>query len=232
MKVKVALLCLTLCNPMDCSLYTRLLSPWNYPGKNTGVGCHFLLGIFLTQGSNLRLLHWQVDSLLLSHLGRLQPNVVVQGTRLPGLCLDHPQMLVCAFSLDRSVQLWRWLSWNANIHSFGIFPPSWAGSCFQSFTGCWNTNILPNNFSFAKSTSGGKVSVSSLHLSIYVINIYGRWHELRTVHRKTLQKEIQSLGRTQTCKQKIKPLKCWSFKFNEPSLYREQKRPEAARTPF
>ena len=27
---------------------TRLLCPWNSPGKNTGVGCHFLLqGIFL-----------------------------------------------------------------------------------------------------------------------------------------------------------------------------------------
>ena len=32
----------------------RLLCPWNSPGKNTGVCCHFLLqGIFLTQGSNL-----------------------------------------------------------------------------------------------------------------------------------------------------------------------------------
>ena len=30
------------------------LCPWNSPGKNTGVGCHFLLqGIFLSQGSNL-----------------------------------------------------------------------------------------------------------------------------------------------------------------------------------
>ena len=29
---------------------TRLLYPWNSPGKNTGVGCHSLLqGIFLTQ---------------------------------------------------------------------------------------------------------------------------------------------------------------------------------------
>ena len=27
--------------------------PWNFPGKNTGVGCHFhLQGIFLTQGLN------------------------------------------------------------------------------------------------------------------------------------------------------------------------------------
>ena len=32
---------------------SRLLCPWHFPGKNTGVGCHFLLqGIFLTQGSN------------------------------------------------------------------------------------------------------------------------------------------------------------------------------------
>ena len=36
---------------------TRLLSPWNSPGKNTGVGCHFFLHrVFLTQGSNPGLL--------------------------------------------------------------------------------------------------------------------------------------------------------------------------------
>ena len=32
---------------------TRILCPWDFPGKNTGVGCHFLLQeIFLTQGLN------------------------------------------------------------------------------------------------------------------------------------------------------------------------------------
>ena len=37
---------------------------------NTGVVCHFLLqGIFPMQGSSLCLLHWQMDSLPLSHLG-------------------------------------------------------------------------------------------------------------------------------------------------------------------
>ena len=42
----------------------------DFLGKNTGVGCHFLLqGIFLTQGLNPYLLHWQVDSLPLSHQG-------------------------------------------------------------------------------------------------------------------------------------------------------------------
>ena len=49
---------------------TRFLCPWNFPGKNTGVSCHFLLqGIFPTQRSNPRLsclLCWQVDSLPLA----------------------------------------------------------------------------------------------------------------------------------------------------------------------
>ena len=44
------------------------LAPGNSPGKNIGVGCHFLLqGIFKTQGLNLCLLHWQADSLTLNH---------------------------------------------------------------------------------------------------------------------------------------------------------------------
>ena len=52
---------------------TRFLCPWDFPGKDTGVGCHFLLqGIFLIQALNLCLLHLQVDSLPLSHLGRPQ----------------------------------------------------------------------------------------------------------------------------------------------------------------
>ena len=64
---------LTLCDRMDwsppCSSVHGIL-----PVKNTGVGCHFLLqGIFPTQGSDLSLLcllHWQVDSLPLSYLGK------------------------------------------------------------------------------------------------------------------------------------------------------------------
>ena len=37
---------------------TMPLCPWDSPGKNTGVGCHFFLqGIFSTQGLNLGVLH-------------------------------------------------------------------------------------------------------------------------------------------------------------------------------
>ena len=49
---------------------TRLLCPWDFLGKSTGVGCHFLLqGIFLTQGSNPGLPHCKQTLYRLSHQG-------------------------------------------------------------------------------------------------------------------------------------------------------------------
>ena len=59
--------CLIFCGPMDYSppdsSALGILQQ-----ENTGVGCHFLFqGIFPTQESKLHLLHWQADSLLLSH---------------------------------------------------------------------------------------------------------------------------------------------------------------------
>jgi len=36
---------------MDFSLL-RLLCPWDSPGKNTGVGCHFLLQLFSEKTTN------------------------------------------------------------------------------------------------------------------------------------------------------------------------------------
>ena len=40
--------CPTLCSPMDCSLPGS--RPWNFPGKNSGVGCHLLFqGVFPTK---------------------------------------------------------------------------------------------------------------------------------------------------------------------------------------
>ena len=66
---------------------TRLLCPWNFLGKNTKVGCHFLLqGLFLTQGLNLPLLcllHWQVDSLPLSHLGSPKESNIIHTSSTP-----------------------------------------------------------------------------------------------------------------------------------------------------
>ena len=53
---------------------SRLLCPWDSPGKNTGVSCHTLFqGLFPTQGLNPRLLHllpWQAGSLPLAPPGK------------------------------------------------------------------------------------------------------------------------------------------------------------------
>ena len=55
---------------LSSSSSSRLFYLWDFSGKNTGAGCHFLLqGIFPTQGLNPYLLNWQADSLPLSHLG-------------------------------------------------------------------------------------------------------------------------------------------------------------------
>ena len=69
---------------MDCSLPGSSVHGI-FPGKNTGVGCHFLLqGNFPTQGLNLSLLcllHWQVGSLLLAPPGK-QSSANISGSFL------------------------------------------------------------------------------------------------------------------------------------------------------
>ena len=63
---------LTVCNP------TKLLCSWDSPGKNTRMGYPFLLqGIFPGHRPNPGLLHWQMDSLSLSHRGHSKDLIVV-----------------------------------------------------------------------------------------------------------------------------------------------------------
>ena len=67
----------TLCDPRTVQS-TRLLCPWDSPGKNTGVGYNvFLQGIFLTQGLNPSLLHCRQVLYCLRHLG--SPNIIKKG---------------------------------------------------------------------------------------------------------------------------------------------------------
>ena len=92
--------CPTLCNPVDCSplgssahgiLQARILK-W------------VAISFFLTQGSNLHLLHWQADSLPQSHLGSPQPTIGLHKCRfqdgrppLAVFCLGSPS--IPSFSL-------------------------------------------------------------------------------------------------------------------------------------
>ena len=55
---------------------TRILSPWDFPGKNTGVGCHFLFqGTFPTRGSNPGLPHCRKTLYHLSYQGSPLPRI-------------------------------------------------------------------------------------------------------------------------------------------------------------
>ena len=60
--------CPTLCDPRDCSPPGSSVHG-DSAGKNTGVGCHPLQGIFLTQGSNPGLPHCRWILYHLSHQG-------------------------------------------------------------------------------------------------------------------------------------------------------------------
>ena len=79
------------CDPMDWEP-TRLLCPWDSPGKNTGVGCHCLLqGIFPTRGSNLGLLHCR--KILYHHC--LCPMKLISSLTLMGMQFEKHCSRVC-----------------------------------------------------------------------------------------------------------------------------------------
>ena len=73
---------------------TRLLCAWNFPGTNTGVGCHFLLQrIFSTQGLNTCLLHLPLGRQILYQRCHLGSPRVIQQIRTG--CLFYIRWYVC-----------------------------------------------------------------------------------------------------------------------------------------
>ena len=98
---------------------------WDFPGKRTGVGCHFLLqGIFPTQGLNPGLPHCRQTLYCLSHQGRseiLQLFIVLPYSLLPTLgLLSLPALIGECFDLFNS-------SLTSNNSLLAFF-----GSCLQS----------------------------------------------------------------------------------------------------
>ena len=87
--VLVAQSYLTLC--VSYGLFHMFLCPWDSPGKNTGVGCHFLLQeIFPTQGLNLGLLEsaLQADSLLSEPQGKPRKDWVMINSQHLSCCMQ------------------------------------------------------------------------------------------------------------------------------------------------
>ena len=78
---------------------------WDFPGKNIGGNCHFLLqGIFPIQGLNPHcLLSWQTDSLSLIHWGNPRALVYLQG-KLLKVELLGPR--VCIYNFLTGITSW------------------------------------------------------------------------------------------------------------------------------
>ena len=90
--------CVLSCSVMSNSLQpqglppTKLLHPWDSPGKNTGMGCPALLqGIFPTQWSNPSLPHCRQILCLLNHQG--SPNSLIVGVYMEKAMAPHSSTL-------------------------------------------------------------------------------------------------------------------------------------------
>ena len=83
-------------------LYCQAPLPMDFPGKNTGVGCHFLLqGIFPTKGSNLDLPHCRETLYHLSHWNYQTENLKqlcdVQGQKMDFSAQNREYTLLLPF---------------------------------------------------------------------------------------------------------------------------------------
>ena len=123
------------CNHMDDSP-PGSSSPWHFPGKNTGVGYHFLLwGIFPTQGLNSHPLHLQVGSLPRSQLGS-RMNDTVSLIKVLAVC-------------------WKWRVEKRQ---------SWVGSVAVSYSG--HKGAIPQVKQWTTLTNSPPLSLSKLPLKL------------------------------------------------------------------
>ena len=105
-KSEVTQSCPTLCDPMD----TRLLRPWDFLGKSTGVGCHFLL-----QGTSRPRDRTQVSYIV-------DKRFTVWATRDVSVQMESPWSW-SAWPKDQETLLLLWASGFKNCEhlTFGIF---------------------------------------------------------------------------------------------------------------
>ena len=109
------------------TLACQVLLSMGFLGKNTGMSCHFFLqGIFQIQGSNPHLLHWQADSLPLSHQGSPSQRIVVFSKSLSHLQLSvTPSTPACQAPLSFTISwsLLRFMSIESELlHAFYMTP--------------------------------------------------------------------------------------------------------------
>ena len=106
-------MCLVVSNSATPWTPARFLCPWDFPGKNTGVGCHFLLpGIFLTQGLN-----WvsYIGKQILCHCAIWEAHIQAYLGYTAGLVPDHCSKAVI------SVKQVTWIFWFPSAYESYIY---------------------------------------------------------------------------------------------------------------
>ena len=109
------------CSVMPDSLWphgacTKLLHPWGFQGKSTGVGCHFLLlGIFPTQGLNPGLSNCRQTIYHLSHQG--SPKIILDYSNRPNpitsvLQFSHVWLIATSWTAPQQASLSITNSWS------------------------------------------------------------------------------------------------------------------------
>ena len=83
------------------------LCSWNFPGKNTGVGCHFLLqGLFPTQGLNHVFCIFSPGRLILYHCATWEAHIMpVTEMKIKFKLIYSSQLLYFCISLSNPISL-------------------------------------------------------------------------------------------------------------------------------
>ena len=113
---------------------TRLPHPWDSPGKNTGVGCHFLLQCMRVKSDS------EFDQSCLTL--RDPMDCSLPGSSVHGIFQARVlEWGAIAFSKARVL-----VSWKKGIcESLGLLPFFWGGSVAWSFP-CFSVLFLPNTW--------------------------------------------------------------------------------------
>ena len=179
MKVKVKMKSLSRVRLFETlwTIVCQTSRPWDFPCKNTGVGCHFLLqGIFLTQGSNSGLLHCRQP---LYHLTHQRILIISESSSLlitrphhtlnfKCSVLDSSPHIFSSFLLAPQVQQFFCCTWDLQpVDSVAISPTSYRSLSSLCFLPNWKAPVKRCDHSLAYTSSLPLLILFSCCLEIF-----------------------------------------------------------------
>ena len=116
----------------------RLLWPQDFPGKNTGVGCHFLLqGIFLTQGPEISISSFFCYRKKELFCGQVLPKHFSSFSSLPLILFSLPRLMWWTRVVKNTIWHFRGGGWCPALDFLTVASVFWIqGASFFSTWGC------------------------------------------------------------------------------------------------